>query len=106
MKIEEKIQELQFVEQNMQNVLMQKQQFQTELIEIDNALKELSKNPKETYKIIGNIMIATDRKELKSDLESKKDIIAIRIKNIEKQEINLKEKTNKLQKEVIPKLKK
>ena len=90
--MEEKIQELQFIEQNMQNTLMQKQQFQTELIEIDNALKELSKNPKETYKIIGNIMIATDKKDLKSDLESKKDIIAIRIKNLEKQETDLKEK--------------
>tara|TARA_Y100000034_G_C6815481_1_gene366849 strand:- start:626 stop:937 length:312 start_codon:yes stop_codon:yes gene_type:complete len=103
MKIEEKIQELQEIEQNIQNIISQKQHFQTELIEIDNALQEIEKTSKETYKIVGNIMIATDKENLSEDLESKKEVINIRIKNLDKQESSLKEKANKLQKEVIPK---
>jgi len=38
----------------MQNVLMQKQQFQAQLMEIDSALSELEKT-NEAYKIVGNI---------------------------------------------------
>ncbi len=38
---EEKMQQLQMIEQNMQQTLSQKQQFQMQLMEIDSALKEI-----------------------------------------------------------------
>ena len=38
---EQKIQQLQLIEQSMQQFLMQKQSFQTQLVEIESALKEL-----------------------------------------------------------------
>jgi len=103
--IEEKIGQLQLMEQNMQNILIQKQAFQTQLFEIDNALKELEKNKEETYKIVGPIMVATNKKELKDDLQSKKEVIELRIKNLEKQEKSIKEEATQLQTEVMKKLK-
>lgn len=103
---EKKIQELQALEQNLQNLLLQRQTFQARLLENENALKELNEAKKETYKIIGNIMVLVDKKKIKSQLEQEKEIIELRIKNIEKQESNLKEKATKLQQEVLKELKK
>ena len=53
---EQKIGQLQMFEQSMQNLLMQKQQFQLQQVEIESALKELEK-VNEAYKIVGNIMV-------------------------------------------------
>lgn len=101
---EEKIGRMQILEQNIQNLLMQKHQFQSQLIEISSALEELESTDK-SYKIIGNIMVASKKEDLKKDLESKKEMVELRIKSIEKQEDDLKEKTKKLQSEVLSEMK-
>ena len=97
---ERKIAQLQLIEQNMQNTLMQKQHFQSELLEVENALKEID-GAEEVYKIVGNIMLSKKKEDLKKELGSKKEIINIRIKNLQKEELKTKEKANALQKEVI-----
>jgi prefoldin beta subunit len=102
---EQKITELQLLEQNLQNFILQKQAFQAQILEIDNALKELE-NSKESYKIIGPIMVHSNREDLKKDLNSKKEILSIRIKNIEKQEDKLKEKAESIQSDVLKQIKK
>lgn len=102
---QQKIGQLQLMEQNLQQFLLQKQQFQTQLIELNSALGELDKT-EEAYKIVGNIMVLTKKDELKKDLESKKEVLDLRIKSIEKQEKVIKEKTQKMQAEVMESLKK
>jgi len=97
---EKKLSQLQMLEQGMQNMLMQKQQFQLQQVEIESALKELEK-VNEAYKIIGNIMVLSKKEDLKSDLTSKKEVIELRIKSMEKQEDQLREKASKLQSEVL-----
>jgi prefoldin beta subunit len=79
---------------------MQKQQFQLQQVEIESALKELE-NVNEAYKIVGNIMVLSKKDDLKEDLTSKKEVIGLRIKNMEKQENQLREKASKLQNEVL-----
>ena len=79
---------------------MQKQQFQLQQVEIESALKELEK-VNEAYKIVGNIMVLSEKNGLKTDLTSKKEIIELRIKTMEKQENQLREKATKLQDEVM-----
>src|SRR3989338_10147608 len=101
---EEGIQQLQLLEQNLQNFLMQKQQFQAQLIEIDSALEELKDN-KEAYKIIGNIMVKTSKEELEKDLKNKKEMIELRIKTLEKQEDKIQERSKKIQEDVLKKMK-
>jgi prefoldin beta subunit len=98
-----KINDLQLFEQNMQNLVSQKQQFSSQLFEIDSALSEIEKTDA-SYKIIGNIMIKTEKSELKKDLEEQKKIIDIRISTIEKQEKILAEKSSELQKEIMEEL--
>ena len=97
---EKKLAQLQMLEQSMQNLLMQKQQFQLQQVEIESALKELEKVD-EAYKIVGNIMVLSKKDDLKKDLSSKKEIVELRIKNMEKQETQLREKASKLQNEVM-----
>jgi len=102
---QESIARLQILEQNMQSILMQKQQFQAQLVEIESALKEMS-TTNTVYKIVGNIMVNAEKAELEKDLKQKKEFIDIRIKNLEKQEMQFKDKTKKLQEEVLKTLKK
>ena len=102
---EEKISELQLIEQNLQKFLSQKQQFQSSIVEIENALKELS-FAKEAHKIVGNIMVKSDKKHLEEDLNSKKELFELRLKSIEKQEQNMRENADKIQEEVVKELNK
>jgi len=101
---QEKIDKLQLIEQNLQNILIQKQTFQAQLLEIENALKELT-NKKDAYKIIGAIMVASKKEDLEKDLNQKKEILELRLKNIGKQEEKIKEGATKLQSEVVKNLK-
>ena len=88
---EQKIEQLQRIEQSLQNILMQKQQFQSQTIEIESALNEI-KNSEENYKIIGNIMVKANKEDLEKDLNQKKELVELRIKTLEKQEKETKEK--------------
>lgn len=101
---EKKIGHLQLIEQNLQGILVQKQQFQTQLIEIESALKELE-NTKEAFKIVGNIMVSSSKEDLLKDLKEKKETLELRIKTIEKQEKSLREKAGGMQSEIVKHLK-
>lgn len=101
---EQKIKQLQLIEQNLQNFIAQKQQFQLQLIEVESALSELG-TTKKAYKIIGNIMVDSDIEELKKDLDKKKEMLDIRLKSFEKQENQMKDKASKLQAEVLKEMK-
>jgi len=102
---EEKIGQLQMLEQNLQQSLMQRQQFTAQLSEVETALKELTATDT-SYRIIGNIMVKTEKPELEKDLKEKKEMIDVRIKSLESQENKMKEKAQKLQKEILGKIKK
>ena len=97
---EKKINQLQIMEQSLQNLSMQKQQFQLQQVEIESALKELE-NVNEAYKIVGNIMVLSKKDDLKGDLNSKKEILDLRIKNLEKQENQYRDKATKLRDQVL-----
>ena len=102
---EQKIGQLQMFEQSLQSFLGQKQQFQVQLVEVESALNELD-NTEKAYKIVGNIMVETDKNELKAEMQSKKEILELRIKTMEKQEAQVREKASKLQSEILTKIKK
>ena len=102
---EQKIGQLQMFEQSLQSFLGQKQQFQVQLVEVESALGELE-NTDKAYKIVGNIMVESDKNELKADLQSKREMLELRIKTMEKQESQVREKASKLQSEILKKIKK
>ena len=103
---ENQIKELQILEQNLQSILMQKQAFQLELAEVENAMEELSKTKEDVYKIVGNIMLKSPKDELAKDLRHKEELIQLRLKSIEAQEKSVGENSENLRKKVLAKIKK
>jgi prefoldin beta subunit len=102
---ETQIKELQVLEQNLQSILMQKQAFQMELAETENALEELSKANDETFKIVGNIMIKYSKETLSKDLKQKKDLLSLRLKSLDTQESSVAERAESLREIVLSKIK-
>jgi len=96
----DKVTQLQVLQQSLQNIILQKQQFESELIELDSACTELEKTDK-AYRIVGKIMISTPKEELLKELEDKKEVVKIRLSNISKQEETMKNNIDNIQKEVV-----
>lgn len=101
--LNKKIQELNFLEQNLQSILMQKQAFQMDLSETESALEEINSSGEEIYKIIGHLMIKSDKKKIREELENKKRLLDLRVKNLEKQEKTSMEKIESIRQEIIEK---
>ncbi len=72
-----------------------------ELSETSSALNEIEKSKDDVFKIIGQLMIKTQKSKVKSELENKKKIIEMRLKTIEKQESSLSKKVEELRGEVM-----
>jgi prefoldin beta subunit len=102
---QEKITQLQNLEQNINTLIAQKQQFQSQNMEIDNALSQIDDTEK-VFRIIGNIMVASSKENVKKDLSEKKEIVELRLKTIDKQEDKLRSKAGELQAEVMKEMKK
>jgi prefoldin beta subunit len=100
----EDINELSRLEQSSHQLLSQRQVFQSQLIETESALEEINFTEK-VYKIIGHIMVLSDKKKIEDELKSKKEMLDIRIKSILKQENKLKEKSTELRNKVMKNVK-
>jgi len=104
-KTKEKIQELQSNEQTLQSLLMQKQAFQMELNETENAFSEITKSKDDIFKLVGNIMVKADKKKIEDELKKRQELLGLRLKSIESQETSLTNQTDELRKEVMKNLK-
>jgi len=98
---QEKLQQMQFLEQNLQSILMQKQAFQMEINETTSALKEVENSEGDIYKLVGQLMIKTSKDKTKEELENKKKVFEKRLKLLDKQEEVLSEQAKKLREEVV-----
>lgn len=100
-----KIQEIQALEQTLQSIIMQKQAFMLELEETEKAISQLKDSGDEVYKLIGQLLLKSDKTKTLEDLEKKKEILDLRIKNLEKQEDSFNNKMEKLRDEISSSLK-
>jgi prefoldin beta subunit len=98
---EKKIQEMQILEQNLQNMMLQKQTFQMELSETTSAIEEIKNSGDEVFKIIGQLMIKADKKKTLDELSNKEKILSIRLKSIEKQENLMIERLESMKQEFM-----
>lgn len=100
-----KIDELQILDRNLQTFLAQKQTIQVELNEVLNALSETKATKDDVYKVLGSVMLKTDKESLINELEERKKILEIRVNSIEKQEKLLENRAEKLKEEVNQEIK-
>lgn len=93
----------QIFQQQLQTIVIQKEDAKLQILETERALEELSKSDvKEAYKIAGQIMIKRNADEIKKELEEKIKDLELRTKTLERTEEKI---VNKL-KEIEPKIKK
>jgi prefoldin beta subunit len=100
--LKEQLSRLQQLQQNLQAIMMQKQQVEIEIVETDRALEELKKIETQdpVYKSAGPILIKSQKDDLLKELGEKKELSNTRVMVLAKQETrvkdNLKEVENKI----------
>ncbi len=103
--IEKEIVEYQKAEKQLQAVMAQRLQFEMQLQEIENALKELDKAKDEVYKASGGIMVKTTKEDAIKELNDKKELLTVRLKSLKEQEEKLKNNLMRLAKKLEDELK-
>ncbi|MEM4756365.1 MAG: prefoldin subunit [Candidatus Woesearchaeota archaeon] len=94
------LQQLQDLEQALQQYALQRQQLHAQKVEIESAKKALDPTHP-TYKIIGNLMVFVPQEKIVPELNDQLEVLSLRIKSIEKQEQQLREKASALQQELL-----
>ena len=100
--LKEQISRLQQLQQNLQAIMMQKQQIELEIVETERALEELNKtNTSDSiYKAAGPLLIKSEKNTVEKELSEKKELANTRVMVLGKQESrvkeNLKEVENKI----------
>jgi len=100
--LREQLARLQQLQQNLQAIMMQKQQLEAESVEIQKATEELNKSGEDEaiYKRVAPLLIKTKKDDTLKELDEKKDLSNTRLVVLGKQETrvkeNLKEVENKI----------
>jgi prefoldin beta subunit len=100
--LKEQISRLQQLQQNLQAIMMQKQQIELEIVETERALEELNKTTTSDsiYKAAGPLLIKSEKNTVEKELSEKKELANTRVMVLGKQELrvkeNLKEVENKI----------
>lgn len=100
---EEVMIQFQQTQQQLQTIMMQKEQYRMQLSEVEKALDDLkSTKSEEIFKVSGTILIKSDKKTVMSDLEEQKETFEVRMKTYDKQENMLRDKLMDVQKKLMP----
>jgi prefoldin beta subunit len=91
--LQEQLMKMQQAQQSLQSIHFQKQQLEMELAESVKALEELKKasDADPVYKHAGSILIKSNKNELISELEERKELANTRSTVLTKQETRVKE---------------
>lgn len=85
------------LQQQLQNILTQKEAMGIQVLEIKKALDELAKSgEKEIYKIAGPILIKSQKTDVLKELRERDEMFDLRLKSLEKEEKRIKLKLEEL----------
>ena len=90
--VQEQLAQFQQTQQNLQSILMQKQQLESQKLETERALEELKKidDGEAVFKHAGTIMIKSNKKDLLEELEEQMELAKTKASLLAKQEERLK----------------
>ena len=96
-QVQQLLNQAQLYQQQIQNIMAQKETLNIQLIEIGKALEELEKTTEgEVYKIAGPILIKSKRVEVRKELKEREDAIRTRLKTMESGEKRIRERIEAL----------
>ncbi len=102
-KVQDQIVQYQQLEGQIEALFMQKSQVSSQMAEVKAAMDALegAGDDATVYEAAGNILVKREGKvEVKADLESKLELLDVKLKAVEKQEESLRTKYTALQKEI------
>lgn len=101
-EMQQKLLVLEQQKQQLDNISQQKGFFKNQQAELDAAVRELENTGenKEVSKIVGPIMIKSDKQTLLKELEEKKDRIDKGVNRLEEQENQIRQEATKNQQEI------
>ena len=92
-KAQNTLAEAQAYQQQVQGLMLQKENITLQLAEIKKALEELGKTTEsEIFKMSGPILIKSTKNSVKKELSEKESILSLRMKTLEKTEKKAREK--------------
>jgi prefoldin beta subunit len=99
------IQEIQILEQNFEQLMQQKHLFNMEISETDLALREIESSDGEVFKLVGGqVIIKTTKEKLSNDLKHKKELLGLRMKNMDGQEKEFSDRIEELRQHIMKKI--
>lgn len=102
---QKQIHELQMIEQQFQQIMMQKNAYSMELNETDLVIGAVEKTDGEVSRIVGNqVIIKTTKEEILEEMNKKKDLLEKRMSMIDKQEAEFSSEMKKLRETVLKKI--
>ena len=101
---QQKINELQFLEQNRQQINLKKQTINGQLMEIESAIKELE-NSEEAYKLMGSILVKKSKSDIVNALNEDKKLKQKQIEIFDKEEEKQVKKIEEIRKEIMTSMK-
>jgi prefoldin beta subunit len=102
----EDIMQFQQTQQQLQMLLMQKQNMQIQSSEIVASLNELGTMKEDhAFEVVGNILVKKSKDELNKRLKEKEELLNLRVSSIDKQVEKLTDKAKKLQEKLAKSIK-
>ena len=90
------------LQQNLQSILLQKQQVEVESAEVEKALAELTKMGSDgvVYKSAGSLLVKVNKDDLQKELQERKELANTRSTVLAKQEQRVRESAKDVQNKI------
>jgi len=101
-EVQEKVEELQDLQETAQQVMAQKQEAETELNEAEAALDALedTEGDSTVYQQVGQVLVESDQSAAIEDLEETQSSLEVRVETLGKQEERVQDQFESLQQEL------
>ena len=99
-KVQNQLGMLQQIQQQLQNILQQKAQYEMAVREAKRAQEEISDAAEDTVTYMGTVMMQKKKSDVSAKLTEKTESLELRIKSLEKQEKMLAGKFEQMQAQI------
>lgn len=90
------------LQQQLQNIMAQKEAIGVQILEMKKALEELEKTKeKDVYKIAGPILVKSPKAAVLKELKQRDETFSLRLKSIEKEEKKIKVRIEEMREKVV-----
>jgi prefoldin beta subunit len=96
------LQTVAILQQQLQNIMAQKEALGMQVLEMKKAQEELEKSKeKEVYKIAGTILIKSPKAETLKELRERDETFSLRLKSLDKEEKRVKLKIEEFREKLV-----